>query len=242
MRCILGVWITDIKYARQKTTAFQEVTETNPGKFEPNAREKEAVMVRQKIPNKEVAVHSPRACRSERAASQGATEADAENIESDPGMMQSVPKHQEAPKENAVVKPLKGRNKRNKARKPVTGGRGEPKELTRRDCGSGKKLAAACRKVSSCATVAWRKRNLLRKIRIQASCNSRRRLAVGGRRMSRRATVVRSKRYFQKNSDIGKLWTAQRIFRRRSMDDPLCKRSTRQGTRIEEVRKRRHST
>jgi hypothetical protein len=33
----------------------------------------------------------------------------------------------------------------------------KPKELSRGDCGSWRKLAAACRKVSHCARVAWRK-------------------------------------------------------------------------------------
>jgi hypothetical protein len=63
--------------------------------------------------------------------------------------------HQVALNEDAVVKPVKGRKKRHRGRKPAAGRREEPKELTRRDCGSGKKLVAACRKVSSCATVAW---------------------------------------------------------------------------------------
>jgi hypothetical protein len=93
-----------------------------------------------------------------------ATEADTEKSEPDPGMMQSVAEHQVTPKEDAVVKPYKGRKKRHRGRKPAAGRRGEPKEMTRGDCGSGRNLAAACRKVSStCATVAWRKRKLLRK-------------------------------------------------------------------------------
>jgi hypothetical protein len=93
-----------------------------------------------------------------------ATETDTEKTESYPGMMQSVAEHQVSPKEDAVVKPVKGRKKRHRSRKPTAGRRGEPKELTRSDCGSGKKLAAACRKVSSYATVAWSKINLSRKI------------------------------------------------------------------------------
>jgi hypothetical protein len=103
----------------------------------------------------EVAIHSLRACRSEKAASQEVTE-----TEPDTGMMQSVAQHQVVPKEKAVVKPVKGRKKRLRGRKTAAGRCGEAKELTPSDCGSGKKLAAACRKVSSCAAVAWRKRNL----------------------------------------------------------------------------------
>jgi hypothetical protein len=74
-------------------------------------------------------------------------------------MMQSVAEHQVAPKEDAVVKPVEGRKKRHRDRKPAAGRRGEPKKMTRSDCGARRKLVAACRKVSSCETVAWRKRN-----------------------------------------------------------------------------------
>jgi seryl-tRNA synthetase len=75
------------------------------------------------------------------------TEANAEKTERDRGMMQSVAEHQVAFKEDAVVKPVKGQKKRHRGTKPAAGQCGDPKELTRSDCGSGKKLAAACRKV-----------------------------------------------------------------------------------------------
>jgi hypothetical protein len=83
------------------------------------------------------------------------TETDTEKIEPDPGMMQSVVEHQVAPKDDAIVKLVKGWKKRHRGRKPAAGRRGEPKEMSRGDCGAGRKLAATCRKVSSCATVAW---------------------------------------------------------------------------------------
>jgi hypothetical protein len=69
--------------------------------------------------------------------------------------MECEEKHQGAPQEDAIEKPVKGWKKWHRGRKPAAGRRGEPKELTRSDCGSGKKLAATCRKVSSYATVAW---------------------------------------------------------------------------------------
>jgi hypothetical protein len=97
-------------------------------------------------------------------------DADLEKTDPDAGMMQSVADHQVALKEDAIVKPVKERKKRHRGQKLAAGRCGEPKELTRGDCGSGRKLAAACRKVSSCATVAWRKRNLLRKIGTQENC------------------------------------------------------------------------
>jgi hypothetical protein len=95
-------------------------------------------------------------------------------------MMQSIVEHRVFPKEKAVVKPVKGRKKRHRGRKPAAGRCGEAKELTRSDCGTGKKLAAACRKVSSCATVAWRKRNHLRKIRTQENCGPHKEFAAAG--------------------------------------------------------------
>jgi hypothetical protein len=70
-------------------------------------------------------VHSLKECRSEKAASQEDTE-----TKPDPGKMQSVEEHQEIPKENSVVKPVKEWKKRHRDRKPAAGRRGEPNELT----------------------------------------------------------------------------------------------------------------
>jgi hypothetical protein len=99
-----------------------------------------------------------------------ATEADIEKTEPESGMMQSVTEHQEVPKEDAAVMPVKGLRKQRRGRKQAAGRREEPKELNRGICGSREKLAAACRKVSRHATVAWRKRNILRKSWTQRSC------------------------------------------------------------------------
>jgi hypothetical protein len=61
--------------------------------------------------------------------------------------------HQEVPEEDAVVKPVKGWKKRHRGWNLAAGRHGEPKELTQEDCRSGRKLAAACRKVSFHARV-----------------------------------------------------------------------------------------
>jgi hypothetical protein len=175
----MDAWIANMKDDREETTACKYSMETSLKIMEPNSGEKEAVVERQKIPNEEVAVHSLRAWRSEKAGSQEATEANTEKIEPDRGMMQSVAEHQVVPKEDAVVKPVEGRKKRRRGRKLPAGRRGEPKELIRSDCGSGKKLAATSRKVTSCATVAWRKRNLL-KIGTQRNCGPRKEFAAAG--------------------------------------------------------------
>jgi hypothetical protein len=89
--------------------------------------------------------------------------ANAEKTEPNPGMMQFVAEHQVVPKEEATVKPVKGRKKRRRGRKPASGQHEEPKELTRSDCGSGNKLAAACRKMTRHARVAWHRENFTKK-------------------------------------------------------------------------------
>jgi hypothetical protein len=68
-----------------------------------------------------------KACQ-ETTASHEATEADAEKIEPNPGMMHSISEHEEVPKEDAIVKPVKGRKKRHRGQKLAAGQRGEPKE------------------------------------------------------------------------------------------------------------------
>jgi hypothetical protein len=90
-------------------------------------------------------------------------EANKEKTVPDPEMIQSMEEHQEVPKEDAIVKPAKGRKKWRRGQKSTAGQRGEPKELTRGNCGSQRKIAAACRKVSRHTTVAWQKRKLVRK-------------------------------------------------------------------------------
>jgi hypothetical protein len=80
----------------------------------------------------------------ERTSCRETTETHLKCEEQTSAIMESEEKPQEAPKQDAIVKPVKGRKKRHRGRKPAAGRRGEPKELTRSDYGSGKKLAAAC--------------------------------------------------------------------------------------------------
>jgi hypothetical protein len=61
----MDAWIAVMKGGRKDWTACQEAMEVNPGKMQPNQGEKGAVVERQEIPNEEVAIHSPRACRNE---------------------------------------------------------------------------------------------------------------------------------------------------------------------------------
>jgi hypothetical protein len=73
--------------------------------------------------------------------------------------MKPEAEHQEVSKEHAAVKTGKAPSKQHgdqhlAARKP--------KELTQGDCGSQRKLPAACRKVYHHPRVAWRKRNTVK--------------------------------------------------------------------------------
>jgi hypothetical protein len=130
--------------------------EDSPEKMEPNLEENEAVVERQRVHDEETAIHSLKDDRNETSGYNEATE----KIETDPGMMQSAEEHQDILSEDVAVMPVKGLNKRRRGRQSTAGRRGEPKELIRGSGGSRTKLAAACRKVSRHATVAWRKREL----------------------------------------------------------------------------------
>jgi hypothetical protein len=73
-----------------------------------------------------------------------------------------VAQNEEVHVEDAVVKPVKGRKKRQRGKRQAAGRCREPKKVTRGICGSWMKFAVARRKVSRRATVAWRKRNIFR--------------------------------------------------------------------------------
>jgi hypothetical protein len=82
---------------------------------------------------------------------------EATETEPDPGMMQSVEEHQEIPKGEAAVMPVREPRKRRRVCNLTTGRRQKRKERTRGYRGSRRKSAAACKKVSRHAKVAWRK-------------------------------------------------------------------------------------
>jgi hypothetical protein len=91
--------------------------------------------------------------------------------------------------------------KRHRGQHLAAGRRGELKELTRGDCGSQRKLAAACRKVSRRAAVARSKRNVFRKIRTQGNCGPWKELATAGRRMTHSTKVARARGHYRKRYD-----------------------------------------
>jgi hypothetical protein len=71
----LDAWIADMENDQKETMACQDAMEVNLEKMGQNLREKEPIVERQEIPNKEVAIHSLRACQIKRMACQEAMKA-----------------------------------------------------------------------------------------------------------------------------------------------------------------------
>jgi hypothetical protein len=76
----------------------------------------------------------------------------------------------------------------------------KPTKLIRGDGESRKKLVAACRKVSCCAALAWRKRNLVRDIRTQGNCGPRQGLCAAGILVTLRARLAQRKGTFARKN------------------------------------------
>jgi hypothetical protein len=95
--------------------------------------------------------------------------------------------------EDAAVMPVRGQRKRGRVCNPAAEQRQKMRERIREKSGSRRKSAAACRKVSRRAKVAWRKRNLIRKIRTLVKCERRKEFAAARIRTTRRAKVTRRK-------------------------------------------------
>jgi hypothetical protein len=112
-------------------------------------------------------------------------------LEPNPEKMESGTEYREVPKEEAAVKSSGTMKKRHKGRHLAAGRRGEQKKLIRGDCGSRRKLAAPCRKVSHRAAVTRRKKYVFRKIRTQGKYGTQTELAAACRKMTRCAEVAR---------------------------------------------------
>jgi hypothetical protein len=115
---------------------------------------------------------------------------EAKNTVLDPEMMQSVEEHQEVPTEEVTVTPVKGLKKRRRVQKLATECHQELKERTQGYCGSRKKVTIAGRRTFRHVRLAWRKRNVFRKIWIQGSRELWKKLAANGMRMTHRAKVA----------------------------------------------------
>jgi hypothetical protein len=113
-----------------------------------------------------------------------------EKTEANQEEKESAEEHEDIPNEDVAVMPVAEPRKRCRDRKSTAGQRGEPNELNRGNCGSRKKLAAACRKVSRHAAVVWRKRKLFRRTGTQEIYGQRKELAIAGIRTTHCAQVV----------------------------------------------------
>jgi hypothetical protein len=128
---------------------------------------------------------------------------------------------EEVPKEDAVGKPVKGRKRRHRGKKQAAGRHREPKKLTRGDCESRMQLAAACRKVSHRATVAWHKRNIFRKSMTQGKRGLRHEFAAD-RNMTSCAGVTRHKGDFV-NAEQD-TWKGRTTMKNVGGRRPLCRK------------------
>jgi hypothetical protein len=118
--------------------------------------------------------------REETMACQEKTEARLKEDEpASEDMTPEVARDQDVPREDAAVMPVRG------LRKQAAGRCEEPEKLNQGICGSREKLAAARRKVSHCATVAWCRRNVLRQILTHGSCGLRKEVTAAGMRITR---------------------------------------------------------
>jgi hypothetical protein len=205
---------------REKTMACQQTTEANP----------ETTMICQQ--STEAHPETTMACQETTEANPETTEACQDSKEPSTEEMESEVESREVPTEEAIVKSSRTMKKRHRGRRIAAGRRGEPKELTRGNCGSRGMLAAACRKVSRRATVTWRKRNVSRKIRTQGSCGSRHELgATRIRMMTLRAKVALRKgnvvRKYQTRDNVIRGTLKKRAFRRRHQLKPERKNGIR---------------
>jgi hypothetical protein len=123
----------------------------------------------------------------------GKTEADTEKTKPDPGMMQSTEEHQEIPKGEAAVMPVREQKKQRRVRSLATERRQKWKERTRGNRGSRRKSVGACRKVSRRARMAWHRKSVVRKIGTQENCGLRKEFTATGIRATHCAKVARCK-------------------------------------------------
>jgi hypothetical protein len=161
----MDAMIANIKIDRKEMTACHDEMEARINKTEPNSGEEETSVKQQEIPNEEAIVYSLKECRSEKAASQEATETKA-----DPGTMQSMEEHQEIPMEDAAVMPVEGLRKRRRDRNLAAERRQKPKERIQATCESRRRLAVTDKKSTRRATVAWRKGHVFRRTVIEGNC------------------------------------------------------------------------
>jgi hypothetical protein len=104
--------------------------------------------------------------------------------------MESGVEHQDVPKEDAVVKPVRGRKKQHRGPTASCWATREAKETDPRRLWIRGMLVAACRKVSHHAAVTWHRRNVFRNIRTQGNRGPQQELGTAGIMMTRHTGVA----------------------------------------------------
>jgi hypothetical protein len=155
------------------------------------------------------------------------TEANTEKTVPDSEMMQSVKEHQEVPREEVAVTPVKGLKKRRRVQKLAAERLQELKERTQGFCGSRKRVTVACRMTFRHSRLARRKKDVFKKkIRIQGSRELRKKLAADGITMTHSAKVARRRGHARRLYDQGnvgqrtqKRWTSRmRLWKRQESE------------------------
>jgi hypothetical protein len=123
-------------------------------------------------------------------------------------MMQSLEEHQEIRKEDAAVMPVGELKKRRRDRNLAAGPRQKPNGRIQASCESRRRLTVAGKRMTLRATVAWRKRNLLRKIVTQRNCGPRSKLTGAGIKMARHVRVA-----WRRENYVTKDWTTDKVER-----------------------------
>jgi hypothetical protein len=163
---MLAHLLAEMRSSREKMDANQAKADANLKEITASMKNQE-LLVRMEANQEKImamlnAYHEKMAC-------QETMEACLECKEPSPKERESEAERQEVPMEEATVKSSRIIKKWHRGPHLCAGRHVKPKKLTQGDCGSRGMLAAACRKVSHHATVAWRKRNLSRKIQTQVN-------------------------------------------------------------------------
>jgi hypothetical protein len=134
-------------------------------------------------------------------------------------MMQAAAEHQEVPREDTVVIPIRKQKWRHRGLKQAARRHGEPKELSRGDCGSRKKLAAACQKASHSAIVVWRKMNIFRISWTHGNCGPRKEVTASRKKVTR---CARHRRKVQNKEKVAQRSPTGGAFKNRCRKGPHC--------------------
>jgi hypothetical protein len=137
-------------------------------------------------------------------------------------MTLEVAHEQEFPLEDAVVMPVGELRKRRWDQRHLATQRRQKKEeeWTQSKNGCQKDLVAACRGMTRHATVAWCKRNILRKSWTQRNCGLRREVTAAGMRITHCAGHRRKR---QNKDDAERETRRERTEKNRQRKGPLCK-------------------